>query len=107
MPVTASSSTDSRGPPPRPGALDAALAEHGARVDQALEIEVPTDELVRRMSGRWICEANGHVYNEQTHPPQVAGQLRPRRFAARSSAPTTGPRRSAPGWSSSSGRCAR
>ena len=26
------------------------------------------------MSGRWICEANGHVYNEQTHPPQVAGQ---------------------------------
>ena len=56
------------------GALDAALDEHGARVDQALEIEVPTDELVRRMSGRWICEANGHVYNEQTHPPQVAGQ---------------------------------
>lgn len=56
------------------GALDAALDEHGARVDQALEIEVPADELVRRMSGRWICEANGHVYNEQTHPPQVAGQ---------------------------------
>ncbi|HSS36221.1 MAG TPA: adenylate kinase, partial [Patescibacteria group bacterium] len=56
------------------GALDAALDEHGSRVDQALEIEVPTDELVRRMSGRWICEANGHVYNEQTHPPQVAGQ---------------------------------
>jgi adenylate kinase len=54
-------------------ALDAALAEHGARVDHALEIDVPADELVRRMSGRWICEANGHVYNEATHPPQVPG----------------------------------
>lgn len=54
-------------------ALDRALDVHGSRVDQALEIEVPTDELVRRMSGRWICEANGHVYNEQTHPPLVSG----------------------------------
>ena len=55
-------------------ALDRALAEHGARVDDALEIDVPADELVRRMSGRWICEANGHVYNAATHPPRVAGQ---------------------------------
>jgi adenylate kinase len=55
-------------------ALDASLAEHGARVDHAFEIEVPPDELVRRMSGRWICETNGHVYNEVSHPPQVAGR---------------------------------
>ena len=54
-------------------ALDRALAEHGTRVDHAVEIEVPADELVRRMSGRWICEANGHVYNETTHPPRVTG----------------------------------
>ena len=54
-------------------ALDQALDEHGARVDQAIEIEVPPGELVRRMSGRWICEANGHVYNETTHPPRVPG----------------------------------
>jgi adenylate kinase len=54
-------------------ALDQALDEHGARVDQAIEIEVPPEELVRRMSGRWICEANGHVYNETTHPPRVTG----------------------------------
>jgi adenylate kinase len=55
-------------------ALDAALAVQGASVDAALQIEVPRDELVRRMSGRSICEANGHVYNEVSHPPQVAGQ---------------------------------
>jgi adenylate kinase len=54
-------------------ALDRALDEHGARVDQVLEIDVPPEELVRRMSGRWICEANGHVYNETTHPPKVPG----------------------------------
>jgi adenylate kinase len=54
-------------------ALDRALAEHGARVDHALEIDVPSEELVRRMSGRWICEANGHVFHETNHPPRVAG----------------------------------
>jgi adenylate kinase len=55
-------------------ALDDALAEHGASVDFALQIDVPPDELVRRMSGRSICEANGHVYNEVSHPPKVAGR---------------------------------
>jgi adenylate kinase len=55
-------------------ALDSALAEHAARVDHALEIVVPSDELVRRMSGRWICEANGHVYHETSHPPKIAGR---------------------------------
>lgn len=55
-------------------ALDAALFEHGAAVNHALQIDVPTDELVRRLSGRWICRANGHVYNEATHRPTVAGR---------------------------------
>jgi adenylate kinase len=54
-------------------ALDRALDEQGARVDRVLEIDVPPEELVRRMSGRWICEANGHVYNEKTHPPRIPG----------------------------------
>lgn len=54
-------------------ALDRALDEHAARVDHALEIVVPPEELLRRMSGRWICEANGHVYHETNHPPKVAG----------------------------------
>ena len=55
-------------------ALDDALAEHGGRVDHALEIEVPAEELVRRMSGRWICAENGHVYHETSHPPRVPGR---------------------------------
>jgi adenylate kinase len=54
-------------------ALDDALRERGDRVDLAVNIEVPVDELIRRMSGRWVCEAAGHVYNEQTNPPLVPG----------------------------------
>ena len=53
--------------------LATALAERGSGVGVALEIEVPEAELVRRLSGRWICQANGHVYNESSHPPRVAG----------------------------------
>ena len=62
---------------PRTGAqaraLDDALRERGDQVDLAVEIEVPVDELIRRMSGRWVCEDSGHVYNESTNPPRVPG----------------------------------
>jgi adenylate kinase len=54
-------------------ALDAALGERGSAVEDAILIDVPADELVRRLSGRWICEAEGHVYNLVTQPPRVAG----------------------------------
>lgn len=55
-------------------ALDRALAEHGDRVDRALYIDVPLDDLVVRMASRRICEANGHVYNIATNPPETTGQ---------------------------------
>ena len=55
-------------------ALDDALALRGDRVDQAVLIEVPTEELIRRMSGRWVCQAAGHVYNESTNPPREPGR---------------------------------
>jgi adenylate kinase len=55
------------------GALDAALAGDGGRVDRAVLIEVPDDEVVRRLSGRWVCQESGHVYNESTNPPKQSG----------------------------------
>lgn len=55
-------------------ALDAALAGRSSRVDLAIHVDVPIDELVRRLSGRWICRDAGHVYHEQSNPPRVAGQ---------------------------------
>jgi adenylate kinase len=53
--------------------LDDALAERGARVDRAVAIDVPLDDLVRRLSGRWVCRDAGHVYNEHSNRPRVDG----------------------------------
>jgi adenylate kinase len=54
--------------------LDAALAERGSAVDLAIDIEVPTEDLVQRLSGRWVCRNAGHVYNETSNPPQIPGR---------------------------------
>jgi adenylate kinase len=54
-------------------ALDRALAERGSGVDLAINIEVPGDELVERMAGRWVCQEAGHVYNEASNPPRQPG----------------------------------
>jgi adenylate kinase len=54
-------------------ALDRALGERGSGVDLAVNIEVPSDELVERLSGRWVCGEAGHVYNEATNPPRQPG----------------------------------
>ena len=55
------------------GALDGALAEREARVGAAVLVDVPFDELVRRMSGRWVCRSAGHPYHETSSPPRVQG----------------------------------
>ena len=55
-------------------ALDVALAERGAAVASTLDIEVPAEELVRRLSSRWVCSESGHVYNALTNPPREAGR---------------------------------
>lgn len=59
---------------PQAVALDEALAERGSKVDRAISIDVPSDELVRRMSGRWVCRESGHVYNQNTNPPRSPGR---------------------------------
>ena len=50
-------------------ALDDALAAAGRHVDRAGYIDVPIEDLVRRMANRRICTANGHVYNLVSNPP--------------------------------------
>jgi adenylate kinase len=54
-------------------ALDEALAATGKKIDRAVYIRVPTDELVRRLAGRWSCPQCGAVYHENNQPPQTAG----------------------------------
>ncbi len=54
-------------------ALDRALADRGTRVEIALLVDVPAADLLRRLSGRWVCEAAGHTYHETAYPPRVPG----------------------------------
>jgi adenylate kinase len=53
--------------------LDRLLAGRGARVSGVLDIQVPEDELVRRLAGRLVCRASGHPFHATDHPPAVAG----------------------------------
>ena len=53
-------------------ALDEALAATGKKIDRAIYIRVPTEELVRRLAGRWSCPQCGAVYHETNQPPQKA-----------------------------------
>jgi adenylate kinase len=54
-------------------ALDVELVGAGRRVDRAVLVDVPTEELISRMANRRICTANGHVYNLASNPPEQAG----------------------------------
>jgi adenylate kinase len=55
-------------------ALDRMLSRLGGRVEAALYIDVDRDEIIHRLSGRWICSSSSnHVYHEITRPPRVRG----------------------------------
>ena len=54
-------------------ALDKGLTAVGKQIDLAIYIQVPREELLKRLSGRYICRANQHVYNVHSRPPKVAG----------------------------------
>ncbi len=54
-------------------ALDEALTAAGKQIDRAVYIEVAEDELVRRLSGRWLCPNCAAVYHEVSAPPATAG----------------------------------
>jgi adenylate kinase len=54
-------------------ALDKQLSELGRRVTAALLIDVPDDEVVRRLSGRRVCVNAGHNYHVEFDPPKHEG----------------------------------
>jgi adenylate kinase len=51
-------------------ALDEALARLDRRLTAVLLVDVPDDDVVRRLSGRRMCAKSGHVYNVHTDPPK-------------------------------------
>lgn len=59
---------------PQAEALDRMLGALGRRVSRVLVLEVPEEELLRRLSGRRLCRAAGHSYHEVFSPPRVPGR---------------------------------
>ena len=51
-----------------------AMKEAGVAIDYVLEIDVPDDEIIKRMSGRRVHPASGRTYHVKFNPPKVAGK---------------------------------
>jgi adenylate kinase len=51
-----------------------AIAREGMEIDHVLEIEVPDDEIITRMSGRRVHPGSGRVYHVKFNPPRVEGR---------------------------------
>jgi adenylate kinase len=54
-------------------ALDNALAEQGRGIDLVLNIQVPRDELIARVTGRRLCRDCGASYHVKFMPPAESG----------------------------------
>jgi adenylate kinase len=54
-------------------ALARLLAEFSGKVDYVPYITASADTLIERLSGRWTCKAEGHVFHEKYNPPKKAG----------------------------------
>jgi adenylate kinase len=54
-------------------ALSRTLASLHASLDRVLSIEVPEDDLVRRLAGRRVCRDCGFMYHVENNPPKQAG----------------------------------
>jgi len=59
---------------PQAEALDNALASKNENVDYAINVEVPDENIVRRMSGRRACLSCGATYHVVYNPTKVEGK---------------------------------
>ena len=51
-----------------------ALMDAGVKIDRVIEIDVPDQEIISRLSGRRVHPASGRVYHIQHNPPKTAGK---------------------------------
>jgi len=54
--------------------LDKVLEKQSKIIDRAISIKVPEEELVKRLSGRWICRNCQTPYHEVDSPPRIVGK---------------------------------
>jgi adenylate kinase len=55
-------------------ALDQAFKQQKKTIDKAVYIKVSEEELLKRLTGRWICRSCQAPYHEVNSPPKVAGK---------------------------------
>ena len=58
---------------PQAESLDAALAKMGQKIDYAIDVEVPDENIINRMSGRRACVKCGATYHLQYAKPKADG----------------------------------
>ena len=58
---------------PQAEVLDKALSELGEKIDYAIDVDVPDENIVRRMSGRRACLSCGATYHIEHIPPKKEG----------------------------------
>lgn len=58
---------------PQAEALDNALKANGEKVDFAINVEVPDENIINRMSGRRACVGCGATYHIKYNPTKVEG----------------------------------
>lgn len=51
-----------------------AMKDAGVKIDFVLEIDVPEEEIIERMSGRRVHVASGRTYHVKFNPPKLAGK---------------------------------
>jgi len=59
--------------PAQANALGEMLETLQGKVNCVPYISVPAEALIERLSGRWTCRAEGHVYHARYNPSKVAG----------------------------------
>jgi adenylate kinase len=55
-------------------ALDKAMKEKSKKIDKVVYINVSEGELLKRLSGRWVCRSCQTPYHEVSSPPKVKGK---------------------------------
>ena len=58
---------------PQAEVLDKALTELGDQIDYAMDVNVPDENIIKRMSGRRACLACGATYHIEHIPPKKEG----------------------------------
>ena len=59
---------------PQAEALDAALEEKGQNIDNVIDVDVPDENIIKRMAGRRTCAHCGAIFHLEHMPPKIEGK---------------------------------